>query len=43
MDDITPPEQRTALFPVEKLKQLCLDEHVEYTLKEFVCREGQKV
>jgi hypothetical protein len=35
MDD-TPPEQRTALLPVEKLKQLCIDEHVEYTtFKEF--------
>jgi hypothetical protein len=34
MDD-APPEQQTALLPVEKLKQLCLDQRVDYTFKEF--------
>jgi hypothetical protein len=31
----TPPGQQTALLPVDELEQLCLDEHVEYTFKEF--------
>jgi hypothetical protein len=39
MDD-TPPEQQTALLPVEKLKQLCLDESFEYTVKEFRWQGG---
>jgi hypothetical protein len=30
-----PPGQRAALLPVEELKQLRLDERVEYTFKEF--------
>jgi hypothetical protein len=34
MDD-APPEQQTALLPVEELKQLCLDKHVDYTFQEF--------
>jgi hypothetical protein len=35
MDDNTPPEQQTALLPVDPLKKICLDERVEYTFKEF--------
>jgi hypothetical protein len=34
MDD-TPPEQRTALLPVEKLKQPSLEQFRRYTVKEF--------
>jgi hypothetical protein len=34
MDD-TPPEQRTALLPVEELQKLCLKQFKIYTFKEF--------
>jgi hypothetical protein len=36
----TPPEQQTVLLHVEELKQPCLDEHVEYTFKEFRLQGG---
>jgi hypothetical protein len=38
MDDnstSTPPEQRTALLPIEKLKQLYFDEGKKYRIEEF--------
>jgi hypothetical protein len=40
MDDITPPEQRTALLHVEKLKELCLDQFGEYKIQEFRLKGG---
>jgi hypothetical protein len=39
MDD-TPPEQRTALLPVDTLKQLCLEQFNQYTFKEFRLEGG---
>jgi hypothetical protein len=36
----TPPQQRTALVPVAKLKNLFLDKHNEYKIQEFSLRGG---
>jgi hypothetical protein len=40
VEETTPAEHQTALLPAEKLKQLCLDEHVEYTFTEFRLKGG---